>query len=375
MKPFALFGAALGWVRGAAWAAALFGGCGGAVGEGGRWGRLASLPDWLGVAGPFAGVSGGVLLVGGGANFPNRPPWEGGSKVWQDRVWALEQAEGVWREVGKLPRGLAYGVALAVGDDLWCLGGSDAGRHYAEGFSLQWRDGKLAVEEVPRLPIPLAHAAGAVDRAGTVYVAGGGEEPGEQRASNRVFACAVEGGGRRWRELPPLPAAPRFLAAAAAAGEAFYVLGGAALEEREGKVQRRPLREAWRYRAEDGWKRLADMPHPVMAAPSPAPVAEVPGLAGEPGRRSIFLLGGDDGSRAGAAPQAEHPGFPPRSWRYDIAADRWEEWAAVPAPRATVACAWWAGRFVLPSGEVRPGVRSPEVWTLSFPGHEGKGAP
>src|SRR4051794_13907380 len=51
------------------------------------WRPLPDLPDPLGLAGAFAGVSSGALLVAGGANFPNGMPWDGGAKVWQDRVW------------------------------------------------------------------------------------------------------------------------------------------------------------------------------------------------------------------------------------------------------------------------------------------------
>ena len=39
------------------------------------WSELPSLPDPLGVAGPFAGVHNDALIVAGGANFP-RPVWE-----------------------------------------------------------------------------------------------------------------------------------------------------------------------------------------------------------------------------------------------------------------------------------------------------------
>lgn len=38
------------------------------------WGRLAPVPDPIGVAGPVAGVSGDALIVAGGANFPNGFP-------------------------------------------------------------------------------------------------------------------------------------------------------------------------------------------------------------------------------------------------------------------------------------------------------------
>src|SRR5437899_785783 len=35
-----------------------------------RWGKLPPLPDPEGFAAPFAGVSGGALIVAGGANIP-----------------------------------------------------------------------------------------------------------------------------------------------------------------------------------------------------------------------------------------------------------------------------------------------------------------
>ena len=38
-----------------------------------------------------AGVSGGALLVAGGANFPDKKPWQGGTKVWYDTVFVLDE--------------------------------------------------------------------------------------------------------------------------------------------------------------------------------------------------------------------------------------------------------------------------------------------
>src|SRR3954462_3300250 len=98
----------------------------------GEWKQLPSMPDAIGLAGSFAGVSGGALLVAGGANFPDKMPWEGGRKVWHDRVWVLESANASWREVGGLPRPLAYGISVSSRDSVICVGGSDADRHYAD---------------------------------------------------------------------------------------------------------------------------------------------------------------------------------------------------------------------------------------------------
>ena len=102
------------------------------------WKPLPSLPDALGVAGPFAGVAGGHLLVAGGANFPAGMPWDGGTKVWRDTIWMLDAPNGEWRVAGKLPRPLGYGVSVTHRNSAVCVGGSDAERHHAEVFRLRW---------------------------------------------------------------------------------------------------------------------------------------------------------------------------------------------------------------------------------------------
>src|SRR5665213_2929555 len=73
-----------------------------------KWEMLSPLPNVRGVATPFAGVHGSVVIAAGGANFPDKLPWEGGKKVWYDAVWILDPLAGSWRQVGTLPRPLAY---------------------------------------------------------------------------------------------------------------------------------------------------------------------------------------------------------------------------------------------------------------------------
>jgi N-acetylneuraminate epimerase len=320
------------------------------------WKQLPSLPDPFGVAAPFAGVSGGALLVAGGANFPGKMPWEGGTKVWHDIVWLLDQPNGTWREIGKLSRPLGYGICVTHHDSVVCVGGSDAGRHYPDAFRLSWKGGKLVSDALPSLPIALSGASGALIK-DALYIACGSEQPGEQSATNRAFAFDLAAQIPAWRELPPLPGKPRLLATGGTHGGEFYVFGGVALEPNDaGKISRVYLREAWAYREKEGWRRLSDLPKPCVAAPSPAPF-----IGGR-----FLLLAGDDGSLVGFQPLDKHPGFPKGVLAYDPAHDRWDGNAGeVPAPRATVPCVEWNGRFVIPSGEQRPGVRSPEVWAIT----------
>jgi N-acetylneuraminic acid mutarotase len=320
------------------------------------WDECSPLPVPLGVAGTFAGPSGGALLVAGGANFPNGMPWEGGKKVWQQEVWVLNEPHGTWKLAGKLPRPLAYGVSVTHADGVVCVGGSDAEKHYADAFRLTWKDGALATQPLPPLPVTLANAAGALVSE-TLIVAGGTTQPGEQAASNAVYAINLAVPKPAWRELPPLPGRPRFLAVAGSHAGAFYLFGGVALApQKDGKIAREYLRESWRYRESDGWQRLADLPKPCAAAPSPAPFSK--------GR--FLLLGGDDGSLVGFQPPEKHPGFPSTYFVYMVADDQWLPGLGTPPARATLPCVEWRGRFVMPSGEVRPGVRSPEVWSIDL---------
>lgn len=318
-----------------------------------HWTQLPPLPDPLGVAGTFAGVSHGTLLVAGGANFPSQMPWEGGKKVWQESVYALSQTNGTWQLAGHLPLPLAYGVSLTTPLGVLCIGGSDANRHHAETFLLDYAEGTLRVKKLSPLPTVLANAAGAL--AGSIaYVACGSTHPGEQAALNRFFALDLAKPKPVWRELPACPGEPRILPVAGAANDSFYLAGGAALRSVDGKVQRIYLSDAWRYTQGKDWERLADLPKPRAAAASPAPIIH----------SAMIVMGGDDGSLAGVNPLEKHPGFPASIQELDLATGKWTSGGELPAPRATLPVVEWNGLYVLPSGEVRPGVRSSQVWAL-----------
>ena len=94
-----------------------------------------------GLAGPFAGVHRDALLVGGGANFSGKMPWDGGVKTWWDDLFVLERkADGTQAWVTdkhfKLPRRLAYGMSFSTPDGVVCAGGSDAAQCFADVFLL-----------------------------------------------------------------------------------------------------------------------------------------------------------------------------------------------------------------------------------------------
>jgi N-acetylneuraminic acid mutarotase len=318
----------------------------------GEWKQLPSLPDTEGFAGSFLGVSNGALLVAGGTNFPGKKPWEGGTKKWYDTVFVLESPTAKWKVAGKLPRPLSYGVSVTYDNGVVCAGGSDDGRHYADVFRLAWSDGKSRTTPLPSLPKPIANCSGAMV-GDALYVAGGLEKPDATATLNGVWQMDLRSKMPKWVEVKTWPGSNRMLAVAAGFDGAFWLIGGVDLSAGgDGKPQRRYLTDAYRYDPLTGWKRLADLPYSVVAGPSPAPVDN----------KSIYLLGGDDGSQVATAPE-KHPGFGKTALRYDTPAGRWFEAGTIAAPRAVLPSAFWNNAWVLPGGEARPGVRSPEVWS------------
>jgi N-acetylneuraminic acid mutarotase len=315
------------------------------------WHELTPLPDKEGFAGSFAGVSHGVLLVAGGANFPEKKPWEGGEKIWYDHIFALQEPRSAWKQVGRLPRPLGYGVSVSHGESVICVGGSDARGHRSEAFRLEYRAGQVVVTDMPPLPVTLANMAGALV-GDCLYIAGGQETPTAAAASAALWRLDLAEQEPRWQRLAPLPGDGRMLSAAASARGSFWLFGGVTLVPgNEGQPVRRYLREAYCFEPQQGWRKLADLPTPVAAAPSPAP--------SEQGH--MMLLGGDDGSQVGV-PHDVHRGFQNTVLRYDTKSDTWGVAETLPAPRVTAPCVAWRNLWVVPSGEMRPGVRSPQVW-------------
>src|SRR5882757_7552142 len=115
----------------------------------GEWKQLPSLPDAEGFAGSFAGVSNGALLVAGGANFPRKRPWEGGTKVWYDHVFVLASPDATWTEAPALPQPLGYGITASTPTGIICAGGSNADGHSRDVFILQWNGQQLIRLDLP----------------------------------------------------------------------------------------------------------------------------------------------------------------------------------------------------------------------------------
>jgi N-acetylneuraminate epimerase len=317
--------------------------------------RIADIPNSRGLAAPFAGVLNTALVVAGGANFPNAYPWERGAKVWHDRIYRLREPDARWEAIGRLPQALGYGASFTVDGGVVIVGGSDSGRHYASCWLMTERGGRVVFEPLPNLPLPLANV-GFAKLGNLLVVVGGQETPASTAANKRVFAMDSTAFGKGWFELPPMPGPARILPGVGVVADSIFVCSGADLYPGpDGKAVRKYLRDCYRYTGFGGWKRLADLPKAAVAPPCPLPQF-ADGLA---------VFSGDDGSRAWI-PQPVHPGFDA-----DInlvTSKTIRALGSAPFAHVTVTSVQWRGSWVIPSGEIRPGVRTPAVWMITSSG-------
>ena len=319
-----------------------------------RWTRLPETPNAPGVGGSFLGLAGESLLCAGGSNFPAKPAWEGGAKVWHDEVLALATTRSKkWNVVGKLPRPIGYGVGVAIRQGLLTIGGADSHRHYADCYVLSLEEGELKVRPFPFLPRPLAYATGALIGS-KVIVAGGTERPDATVASSTAYALDLANLNAGWKELPLCAGSGRMLAQSAGTKDTFYLFGGVALSPGVKGAEREYLTDCHAFTLGKEWRRLAPLPRAAAAAPSPCPL-----LGGK-----FLVVGGDDGKLAGKVEPLKHPGFSKEILGYDAQLDAWTEVGAGSSALVTTGCAKWNGGFAVVNGETRPCTRSTEGWLI-----------
>ena len=340
-----------------------------------EWTRLPDYPREVGVAGPFVGVDRGAMLVLGGANFP--PPIWSASKQWLDTAVVLVRTPDgfAWRNGGRLPSPRAYGISVATRSappdeegnatedptarGVLLAGGHDGTRVCGEAWwaSFDANTGKIRFRSAPPLPTPLAYASAA--RLGDrIWVLGGTTGDSLATATNRTWWLDLRTPEDGWRQGPPCPGPTRAFAIACVQHDGvaprLYWMSG----RRQGTHGVELLRDCWELAPDRAqpWRRRADLPRCVMA-----------GTAAAVGQSHVFVFGGDAGEHFGRADELrdDHPGFTRGSLAYHPITDTWIEAGATPQNQVTTWAVPAFGGVVIPSGEIRPRVRTRAVWLVT----------
>lgn len=337
------------------------------------WESLAPVPDAVGFGGPFVAALEGPtgesrLLVAGGANFPDAPPWEGGAKVWYADTWVFDGQ--VWAAGPPLPEPRAYGAVVHLDGRALLIGGGDGERATSEVLIADLDEGgTVRFTAGPTLPAPSQFlAAGLVD--GRV-IALGAQRSAE--ASDLVRATWILDPGDMasgWVESAPFPgrAGLKVVAAAqrnASGKEALFVysgeIPGAEPESHQGGRRFIPVsNELWSFEpAAEAWSQHRSPALPRQGAQGSG-LGRSAGLAWPTGQSHILFLSGVAAVPLDV-PQATRSEFAADVDAYHTLTDTWTREGSMPRGVVTTGIAPWDGGFAIASGEIRPGVRTSQV--------------
>lgn len=355
------------------------------------WSKIAELPSLneekqLGVAGPFAGVSNGALLIAGGSNFPGAKPWDGGQKVNKDDIYVVEKlSSGKFKWVisqnPHLPQKLAYGSSVSTDKGIVCIGGeTDVVSCSNTAFIMQWDVDKKCVNfrQLTPLPVKLVNCCAACIH-DVIYVFGG-ESNGVP--VNSSFKLDLNNEHAGWKSLPPLPIAMSHSVAVAQSNGHYpciYVIGG-----RSATISGISTLHGNTFcfdPIQQKWLQLSNISDGKTATNMAAATAVAAG------NDQIILIGGDKGNifhkiesynaaidktsneKQRQALQAEklqlvthHPGFSRDVYLYNTLTDKWQRFGELPFyGQVTTTAVKWGNEIFIPGGEIMPGTRTSAI--------------
>ena len=331
--------------------------------------ELKPIPDAAyakGVSAPFCGVVEDMLVVAGGANFPDKSLLEGGAKRVYADIWALESGE--WVHAGVLPDSTAYGATFPVDDALILAGGNICGSTTDKVYELKLQDGAAVLRALPPLPVPMEQCGWTRD-SDRLYLVGGVGTTG-------VYACTI--GAYEWTKLADLPE-PLVQPVAFASGNKLFVWGGFNPETLEVSDHGIALEKS-------PWRETAPIPDGgtfVGATGATLPDGRLAVVGGV--NRAIFARAirntPEDRIPYLSKEPAEYQ-FRQAVYAFDPATETWALLGSSPAcalagpgvvavTSGTVSgitpdAASGANALFVAGGELKPGVRSPKIFTLTW---------
>ena len=338
--------------------------------------KISTFPS-IGLAGQVATIHEGRLFVLGGSNFPDAMPWEGGQKNYVDQLW-IYQLSSELKEIKnpvpvKYPQHIAYATAILHKNQWIIIGGETPdGRTAAVNMLDLSKMNDLSWKSFPSLPIPLSNAhAFILDE--KLHVAGG--ETGSITSAAH-YVLDLKDRSKGWEKLNDLP---------------HPVSHGVLLND---KLNKRILLLGGRAKVKDKpsifyqstlsfdlsaniWKKAEQLPYPLAAGT---------GIVLKDG--NMFIFGGDQGTvfnqveeclikaahsadpadieswnkiRKGL--QSNHPGFSRAVLTWDRKQVAWTASERLPfATPVTTQAACNDQYVVIPGGEIRAGVRTPNFY-------------
>lgn len=334
----------------------------------------------LGFAGPINGITNNVLIVAGGANFPDKMPWEGGKKQYSNEIHVLEKTgdDFHWntKVTNTLPEAIAYPGNTTTNLGVVYVGGENENGLSNKVYLLNWNADKNEVEtkSLPDFPIAITNIA--LTHLDNIVYAIGGDEA--KQSSDLVFTLDLNAKKPEWKLLTKLPFA---LANSVSViqNNTIYVIGGRT-KTSTGISDLHNTTLAFDLKKQN-WETKANITDGKQTTNFSA------GAGVAIGNENILILGGDNGTTfhkietflsqiAKATSEEEklkliaeknilnttHKGFYNDILVYNTHTNKWSKIGELPfLAQVTTTATIWNDKVVLSNGEIKPGIRTPDV--------------
>ncbi len=336
-----------------------------------------------GVAGAITGIYRNKLIIAGGANFPDGLPWKGGQKKYYNQFNFFHINEGVLtlhENSYKLPEAIAYAAYCITPEGIFYAGGENhnglSNRSYLIKYdSLQ---SSISVKNLPDLPKALTNCS-AVHSNERIIVAGG---DGVNGTSDQVYTLSLNDVDAGWSIMPslPKPSANGLLFVSNEHGEVNMIWVGGRRKTSSGISELSADVYVFNFNL-NYWKPLLPLPYPLCA-----------GTGSMINPSSIILFGGETGTTFTTVEKflakiavekdpdvrlsliksknqvlEDHPGFSNEILLYQIKTGESSVVGKIPFEVPVTTGASWLGDYIfIPSGEIRAGVRTPNIISVKI---------
>jgi SSS family solute:Na+ symporter len=307
------------------------------------WEKSTVLPVEQGLSHTITGISNGALIVAGGNNYDGRIQ-EGGKKLVYDNIYVATNPNTMnWRQAGRLPRPLSNAAVLQFGNALLVIGGTNGETASDRVFLMYWDANTVKIDSSwAKLPVPLSSPSAAI-AGNTIYVAGGPQK------TFYSLELDKEKNTGHWNVMPAWPGAARFGAVMVAQSNGeyncLYLAGGKGFN---GEY----LKDAFVFDTKrKQWKEMASLPRPAFYSPSITL-----------GPTHLILFSGSDGHDADSAIQQQDNYHMVKDvLAYHTITNTWIKLDNMPTGVAGATAVRWNNQLMLVGGELRPGVRTPQI--------------
>lgn len=354
-----------------------------------QWENIASLQNSdgsisLGFAGAINALDDDALIIAGGANFPDKMPWEGGKKYYSDAIHILQKTgdKYEWNKKTntKLPTPIAYCGNTSTPKGIVYAGGENDNGLSKKVFLLNFssQTNQVNFQELPELPHALTNIF-LTSIGNKIYAAGGDGPIYSSKEFLSLDLHKLENGWIKLADLPIALANSVLVVQDGPVGQNIYAIGGRSKDPSGiSKLNNTLLiynlkSNSWTYGAP-----ISDGENLINFSA---------GTATALSKRFLLISGGDNGlifnkietylSQIAQAKSTKekgalivkkndlvinHKGFDRRLLVYDTLANIWFQIGELPFPaHVTSTATKWGENIILSSGEIQPGIRTPHI--------------